>query len=183
MWCSAFVLNHSFDALQSKYIASIAILRRQRSTFASNTTATAAIGTENARNMTNSGRLPSLHLAPARHYEPRSKAPSLPIPISAEDARASEHFASAASLHARASDAALRDYLCGNRIAIDATSLSPRRLDGMEARNQTHWLNSHPQATMSCGVGSAHLSSRTTATRRGPRPQAARPRRRPSRST
>ena len=140
LWCSAFVLNHSFDALQSKYIASIAILRRQRSTFASNTTATAAIGTENARNMTNSGRLPSLHLAPARHYEPRSKAPSLPIPISAEDARASEHFASAASLHARASDAALRDYLCGNRIAIDATSLSPRRLDGMEARNQTHWM-------------------------------------------
>ena len=111
LWCSAFVLNHSFDALQSKYIASIAILRRQRSTFASTTTATAAIGTENARNMTNAGRLPSLHLTPARHYDLRSSSPSLPIPISSEDARASENFASTASLHARASDAALRDYL------------------------------------------------------------------------
>ena len=38
----------------------------------------------------------------------------------------------AASLQARASDAALRDYLCGNKIAI-----ATRRLDGVEAQNQT----------------------------------------------
>ena len=95
--------------------------------------------------MTNSGRLPSPYLAPARHYEPRSKVPSLPIPISAEDARASEHFASAASLHARASDAALRDYLCGNQIAgahaIDAVPVTARSssLIGLPTGDYVMW--------------------------------------------
>jgi hypothetical protein len=84
--------------------------------------------------------------ASARSISAREATPqrgtSRPIPISPSTSAEFGPFAAindgdvptvtAASLQARASDAALRDYLCGNQIAI-----ATRRLDGVEAQNQT----------------------------------------------